>query len=299
MTSICAISNVVGTLVGIIFNVFFVPDDLDKEYKSHVSAYLLAEAILVVCFSLPCILLLKSKPSKPPSISQSQLKIPPFMECMKMLIYNRAFILLFTVCSLIVGYFNFMGTIINKYYALYSITNTQTSIFGGLGNILGLVSAIIVSIIIDKYKKYKKVFLILIFLGFLSQVVLTFASELWSDNSFVVLVICFPIIAICSLPVYSTGMDYVIELTYPVGELISGGFVMTGAQLVGIAMTFLSNYFTDVLEIRYLPNVLCCGMFLLSFITLLFLKEELIRNNKDKEYNPLEQNLNTMSARSI
>lgn len=273
---------------------FFIPERLETDYKARVTTYLIAEAILVVCFSLPCIILFKSKPSKPPSHSQSQLKIPPFKQCIKMLFSNKSFLLLFLVCSLIVGYFNLMGTIINKYYAKYSITNTETSIFGGLGNVLGLVSAVIVSIVIDKYKRYKVVFLLLILVGFVSQVVITIASEVFFEKAFIVLLVCWPIIAVCALPVYSIGMDYVIELTYPVGELISGGFVMSGAQVVGIGTTFLSNYFSDTLEIRYLTNLLCCFMFLISFITLLFLKEELLRNDKDKEYNPLEQNLNTI-----
>ena len=44
-------------------------------------------------------------------------------------------------------------------------------------------------------------------------------------------------------PFYTLGMNYACEITYPVGESINGGIMMTMSQLSGIGGTFLCDHF--------------------------------------------------------
>lgn len=77
-------------------------------------------------------------------------------------------------------------------------------------------------------------------------------------------------------------MDYVIELTYPVGESISEGIIMTGNQLFGVVGTLICDFFMEyVKEIRYLPHLFFICLLLISFICVLLIKEELNRHIKD------------------
>lgn len=245
--------------------------------------YLIAEAIIVVLFSLPAIILFKSKPKYAPSVSQNNMVIPDFKTSLKMLVSNRNFMCLFFAFSIIVGYFNLMGTILNQFLAAYKITTTQTSIVGGVGNFLGILGCIFSSILIDKEKNYKRVFLILLSVGLVSQVILTIAAEFVPDSySFYLWLICWSLLLLAAVPCYAIGMDYVCEITYPIGEIVSGGFIMAGSQLVGIGQTYLSNFFLDNLKMRYLINVMIFCFFILALFSLIALNEELLRNQEEK-----------------
>lgn len=273
-----------GTLFGIIFNTFFIPDEIESndQYIADMNKYLVAEAIIVIIFSIPAILLFKSKPKYAPSVSQNNMVVPDFKSSIQMLVKNRNFMCLFCAFSIIVGYFNLMGTILNQFLAAYSITTTQTSIVGGVGNFLGILGCIFSSILIDKEKNYKKVFLILLSVGLGSQVILTIAAEFISVSySFFLWLICWSLLLLAAVPCYAIGMDYVCEITYPIGEIVSGGFIMAGSQLVGIGQTYLSNYFLDVLNMRYLINVMIFCFFVFAFFALIALEEELLRNQEE------------------
>ena len=91
-------------------------------------------------------------------------------------------------------------------------------------------------------------------------------------------------------------MDYVIELTYPVGESISEGIIMTGNQLFGVVGTLICDFFMEyVKEIRYLPHLFFICLLLISFICVLLIKEELNRHIKDttpSENDPEEEQHN-------
>ena len=97
-------------------------------------------------------------------------------------------------------------------------------------------------------------------------------------------------------PIYTTSMDYVIELTYPVGESISEGIIMTGNQLFGVVGTLICDFFMEYVKgIRYLPHLFFIFLILISFICVLLIKEELNRHIKDitpSERDPEEEEHN-------
>ena len=104
---------------------------------------------------------MKSKPKHPPSNSQYQKVIPTFKESLKLLFTNKSYICFLFCTSGIVGYYNMYGTIFGEVIDKYSITNNQISFISSMGNIGGVASALIFSIVIDRIKTYKKVFICL------------------------------------------------------------------------------------------------------------------------------------------
>ena len=77
-------------------------------------------------------------------------------------------------------------------------------------------------------------------------------------------------------------MDYVIELTYPVGESISEGLIMTGNQLFGVIGTLVSDFFMEYIpKYKFLPNLFFVVLQIASFICILFIGERLKRHEKD------------------
>lgn len=269
---------------------FFVPNNptsSDDTYKWSVFLYLATEAIICFVFSLPTIFLFKSKPKHAPSISQNNLKVPEFKESVRILFKNKSFICLMIVCTIIIGYFNLFGCVLSEFLGIYDIDKNTISLVGGISNILGLFSCLVVSVIIDKYKKYKMFFLILSLVGVIVQVLITVLVEVvdesadvyvWGAGLTLMMMTCVPFYAIC--------MDYVCEITYPVGENISGGFILSGSQVLGIAETYFALYCFKINK-PFIVNLMLSVSLVFALFALFFLKEELKRNAIEKD-EPIE-----------
>jgi FLVCR family feline leukemia virus subgroup C receptor-related protein len=206
----------------------------DQEFKNQIENYLFAETLISACLCLPVLIFMRSKPNKPPSNSQSHYESPPLKECLKMMLKNKSFLKLLISFTCILGYFNVYGTIINEYFSMYGLDEDQTSYVAGIANILAIISCLITSIILDKFKNYKKAFIILNIVGLISQIAMTVLLEILEENRFLVFTIFWSLCSLSILPIYTLSMDFVCELTYPVGESISGGFIMSFTQISGI-----------------------------------------------------------------
>jgi predicted MFS family arabinose efflux permease len=235
VTSICCVSNIIGVITGFLLPNMFVNSNMgNDEYKNNIEKYLYTEMIINGIFCLPLLLLMKSKPSIPPSNSQNNYKSPPIIECIKILFKNKSFILLLINFTFIMGYFNLYGTVSNSLYSMYKIDDNNISYIVGAANIAGIFSSLIVSSIVDKYKNYKQVFIILNITGIIFHGGCTLFIELFEEYAFIILMFCSCVCYCSILPIYTCSMDFVCELTYPVGETISGGIIMTFTQISGI-----------------------------------------------------------------
>ena len=78
-------------------------------------------------------------------------------------------------------------------------------------------------------------------------------------------------------------MNYACEITYPVGESINGGIMMTMSQLSGIGGTFLCDHFIQHNEDKpWISNVILLGFFAVSCIFVFLFDEKLNRQEVDK-----------------
>ena len=231
----CCVSNIIGVITGFLLQNIFVNSMMgEKEYKDNIEKYLYTEMIINGIFCLPTLILMKSKPSIPPSNSQNNYQSPPIIDCIKILFKNKSFILLLINFTFIMGYFNLYGTVSNSLYSMYKLNDDYISYVVGTANIAGILSSLLVSAIVDKYKNYKQIFIILNIIGIIFHGICTLFIELFEDYTFIILIVCSTFCYCCILPIYTCSMDFVCELTYPVGETISGGIIMTFTQISGI-----------------------------------------------------------------
>ena len=99
----------------------------------------------------------------------------------------------------------------------------------------------------------------------------------------------YTLIIMFAVPIYTSGMDFVCEITFGVGESTSEGIIMISNQAVGI----LGIYITDLLRsnlkrYKYLTNIFGILLFLVSLIVLYFVNPVLVRNEKDHVNNEFE-----------
>jgi FLVCR family feline leukemia virus subgroup C receptor-related protein len=250
ITTICCLSDTIGILVGFVYHLPFLDTDkTGEDYKSDFFNYMLAEFILCAVFCLPMFFVTKNKPDIPPSPSQGNIKgaeTPGLVASLKLLFGNKRFVYLLIVSFFIVGYYDVYSTIINSYFDLYGISDSKSSYIYSISCIIGMVSSIIVSYIADKTQKFKIIMVLLAITGMVFQALFTLLMHLSENNknihAFVTALIMYSLCNAVVVPFYTIGMNYACEITYPVGESINGGIMMSMSQVSGIAGTFLCDY---------------------------------------------------------
>ena len=311
-TLICTIgvlSDSIGIFIGFLWNLIFIDENEENsdEYKSQVFNYLLSEFILSFVFCVPSFFIIKNKPDIPPSPSQAEdsrrSSVPNLQtnnfslkESIIMLFKNKRFIYLLISTFFVVGYYNIIGTLINPLFELYSISGNNSSIIYFISNILGMVSSVIISKIVDKNNKFKLSMIILCVLGTIFQVLLTVFLEIFqpdekdkNENStieFIVALIINSLLTIVVMPFYTIGMNYACEITYPVGESINGGFMISASQISGIGGTFLCDYFiSNYPEKKWITNLILSSFFGIACIFVFLFDDKLDRHEVDSKAN--------------
>jgi FLVCR family feline leukemia virus subgroup C receptor-related protein len=282
---------------------FIDENENDKEkYKNQVYNYLLSEFILSLLFCFPSFFIVKDRPAIPPSPSQSQETRSSnpisnklsMAESLKILFTNIRFIYLLMSTFFVVGYYNIMGTIINPLFDLYSISGNNSNVIFFVSSILGMISSVIISKLVDKYKKFKLSMVILCVSGTIFQILLTVLLEIFKPDTkeesntleFVIALIIYSLISIVNTPFYTIGMNYACEITYPVGESINGGLMMSMSQICGIGGTFLCDYFiNDFSDKKWISNLIMSIFFILACIFVFLFDEKLDRYEIDKAQN--------------
>lgn len=290
--TICCLADTVGIFVGFLWNLAFIHEgSTGQKYKDEVWNYMLSEFILNVVFCIPAFFICKDKPEIPPSPSQAtdETKKPGLVESLKMLFTNKRFDYLLISTLFVVGYYDVMGTIIDYLYEMYFITGQESSIIYAVSSVVGMVSSLIISWLLDKYKKFKLFMILMCVVGTVFQALFTLLLELSLPehnlhlNQFAIALVMYSLVNAIVVPFYTAGMNYACEITYPVGESINGGIMMTMSQLSGIGGTFLCDHFiNNYKEKRWISNVILLGFFVIACIFVFLFDEKLDRNEVDE-----------------
>ena len=290
---ICSIGylcDVFGILAGYIFNLMYFKENQDKEvFRDKMYQYTLSEFLICFLLSIPGFFIEKNLPDKPCSPSQYKYnwKKLTLIENLKLLFTNCQFIILLIPIFFIVGYFYIMGTEFNELMYIYGITKDECNIIYSVSIIVGIVSSLIFSFFLNKYWKYKLFMIILCILAIIFQLFLTFLLEVAKSkdlNAFAISLIFNILINAAVIPLYVILMNYACEITYTIPESITGGITMSMAHLCGIFGTYLFDHFINHYNDKlWISNVVILIFFAVSFVFILFLKEQLFRYQTDKE----------------
>jgi FLVCR family feline leukemia virus subgroup C receptor-related protein len=287
--TICCLADTVGIFIGFLWNLGFIKEGAEKnDFKDQVFMYMLSEFILNVVFCIPAFFIIKDKPDIPPSPSQADdnSEKPGLIQSLKMLFTNIRFIYLLMATLFVVGYYDVMGTIINSLFDMYTITGQQSSVIYAVSSVAGMIASLVISWLLDKFKKFKLFMIILCILGTLFQALFTFLLELIESkhlNAYAIGLVLYTLVNMIVVPFYTIGMNYACEITYPVGESINGGIMMTMSQLSGIGGTFLCDYFiTNHKSKPWISNVILLGFFAVSCIFVFLFDEKLDRQEVEQ-----------------
>lgn len=150
----------------------------------------------------------------------------------------------------------------------------QSSIIGVLGIISGIVGSFILSVILDKYQKFLLCLRATCFGSFFFICFIPFTLP--SGNFYL---LCGNVMAVLffTIAMIPVGFSFAIELTYPVSEALSNGFMMLLAQLAGSGITQYATWMMkknkDVCIWGFVIQMFC------AFLCTLCIKEDLRRVN--------------------
>ena len=123
--------------------------------------------------------------------------------------------------------------------------------------------------------------IVLCITGTLFQALFTLLLELAEPkglNAYAIGLVLYTLVNMIVVPFYTIGMNYACEITYPVGESINGGIMMTMSQLSGIGGTFLCDHFISNYEEKpWISNVILLGFFAASCVFVFLFDEKLDR----------------------
>ncbi|XP_071793286.1 solute carrier family 49 member A3-like [Asterias amurensis] len=197
-----------------------------------------------------------SLPPTPPSASAAAVS-ESFVQGLKKIIRNPAYLLLLQVFGSGLGLFNTVSSLVEQVLCSRGYSDNFSSMVGALMIGGGMVGAIITGIYVDKTKKFEmtaKMSFTVAVLGVISFCTLSCYQGL--DPYIAVAAGIFGTFGFGAYPVI---MELGVETTYPVAEGTSTGFLVMAGQVQGIAGILLSQYLTTDLTPHQKNIQLCRG----------------------------------------
>jgi len=190
-------------------------------------AVALVSALVFVVFS-------REQPPTPPC--------PPGMEVrslvldgLKDALHNKDFLFLMAIFFVGLGAFNAVTTWIENIVAPRGFSSTQAGIIGGLMIVGGVIGAIILPTLSDRYHRRKPFIVIALTGGVIGMAGITYA------NSYALILVAAFALGFFLLSSGPIGFTYGAEVTYPTPEGTSNGLLLLMGQISGIIFIFGMN----------------------------------------------------------
>ena len=198
---------------------------------------------------------------------------------LKLIFKNKDFNWLMFIFFIGLGVFNAVTTWIENILRPRGFSSVQAGMTGGLMIAGGILGALILPILSDHYRKRTPFIMIALAGATISLIGITVAT-----NYFLVLMsgMAFGFFLLSSGPV---GFQYGAEITYPVSEGTSNGFLLLAGQISGILFIFgMDRFKSSSTGSMTIPLVVLIIMMAVSFLSSTRIRESLLLN-KGKQIN--------------
>ncbi|KAL9130647.1 MAG: hypothetical protein Q9217_001217 [Psora testacea] len=229
-TAIMSLANPFGGALGQLINPFLATK---KEDIPNMTLYV---AIIGTVATVPAFFV----PAKPPTpVSASSTHTPPNLRrTLHLLSRNPTFWLLVIPYWIYVGFFNSISSLLTQILTPYNFSETESGIAGALLILVGLVAAAVTSPIIDRTKAY------LLSIKTLAPIVaLSYVAFIWAPGtrSFAAPYIVLSVLGAASFSLVPIGLEFLVEVTFPVGPEASSTICWAGGQLFGGIFIVISD----------------------------------------------------------
>jgi cyanate permease len=237
---------------------------------SGISGMLYIYGIISISTAVIFIILIKEAPPTAPcrpDQEERSLVFDGFMQTLR----TKDFIWLMVIFFIGLGVFNSVTTWIEDILRPRGFTATQAGITGGLMIIGGIIGALIIPLMSDRYKKRTPFIIIALAGATIGLTGITFATSYW------LLLSSGMILGFFLLSAGPIGFQYGAEITYPASEGTSNGMLLLMGQISGIAFIFgMDSLKSSVTGSMNRSLIILIGLMVLSILMSFTLKESVI-----------------------
>lgn len=173
---------------------------------------------------------------------------------LKKLMCNKPFLLAMFICFISIGVFNTILTLIESILLPRGITSFQAGVIGGVFVVAGIIGAIILPIISDKFGMR----IPFLYMAIIILVPLYLGLTLVSN--FYLLILVAGIAGFSIMGVAPILFQHSSEVAYPVQEGTSLGMILLMGQISGVIFIFLFEVFAGSLNSIVLPMLAIVGI---------------------------------------
>jgi len=263
------LSMYLGILAGMIITPYLI-------IGSGIGRMLLIYGFLSITAAVIFFVFSRERPPTPPCREDQEARALA-TDGLKLIFRSKDFNWLMFIFFIGLGVFNAAATWIENIVKPRGFSTVQAGLTGGLMIIGGIIGALIIPVLSDRYRKRIPFILIALAGATISLAGITFAA-----NYFLLLVSAsaFGFFLLSSGPI---GFQYGAEVTYPVSEGTSNGFLLLMGQISGIAFIFgMDSFKSSVTGSMTVPLIILIGLMLLSFLSATRLKESLLLTGKSE-----------------
>jgi cyanate permease len=256
-----------GILLGMILTPYLI-------IGSGISGMLYIYGIISVITTVSFLILIKERPLTAPCRPDQEERSLVY-DGFKQTLRTKDFILLMVIFFIGLGVFNAVTTWIEDILRPRGFSATQAGITGGLMIVGGIVGALFIPILSDKYKKRTPFIIIALTGATLGLTGITFATSYW------LLLTSGMVLGFFLLSSGPIGFQYGAEITFPASEGTSNGMLLLMGQVSGIAFIFAMDSFKSAATGSMTRSlVILIGLMVLSILMSFRLKESIILSNR-------------------
>lgn len=236
-TGLATLSQYLGIVIAMVVTPFLVQASPElANYGSGFKSMLMIYGVISLVTSVLVFALVKNDPPNPPGEKFERFQ---FVKGMKHIFANRDMQVMIIVFFVGLGIFNAVSTMVDAIAANMGVKDSD-GLIGGAMLIGGIIGAVIIPILSDKYRK-RKAFLVLCIFGMLPGIAgLAFAAQLTGgvgvnpDAAYQIALISSFILGFFIMSAGPVGFQYAAEVSSPAPEAASQGLLLFAGQISGV-----------------------------------------------------------------
>jgi MFS family permease len=271
-----ALAQYVGIIVAMLVTPVLVGSNPDLEgYGTGFEKMLWIYGIISVVSAVACILFLREHPR---GLDKEQSDRYPFFKGLKHILANRSMLITLFLFLIGLGIFNAISSMTDSIADQTGVKDSD-GLIGGLMLIGGIIGAIIIPTLSDKFRK-RKPFMVLCIAGMVPAVFgLAFAGQLTQspEQAYTLSLVSSFILGFFVMSAGPVGFQYAAEINHPAPESASQGALLWVGQLTG--MLFVAGMSIRNNEFLGTFMTLFAVLLVVALAAVLFLRESPMNDN--------------------
>jgi MFS family permease len=244
---------------------------------SGIGGMLYIYGVISIITTVAFLVLIKEGPPTAPCLPEQEERSLVY-DGFKQTLRTKDFILLMIIFFIGLGVFNAVTTWIEDILRPRGFSATQAGITGGLMIVGGIIGALFIPILSDRYKKRTPFIIIALGGATIGLAGITFATSYW------LLLTSGMILGFFLLSSGPIGFQYGAEITYPASEGTSNGMLLLMGQISGIAFIFgMDSLKSHINGSMTRSMVFLIALMIISILLSVRLKESVILSGNENK----------------